>query len=84
MLVISIRVFKFLISIKFHCVYVMDDVRENIEYDGYNATSPIILFLWEVVQSFNLEYRAHPLQFVVGSSKVMILLVCGLHNIMYL
>ncbi|XP_023545877.1 E3 ubiquitin-protein ligase UPL2-like isoform X2 [Cucurbita pepo subsp. pepo] len=48
----------------------LDDMRANTEYSGYSAASPVILWFWEVVQSFSKEDKARLLQFVTGTSKV--------------
>ncbi|KAJ4962286.1 hypothetical protein NE237_022225 [Protea cynaroides] len=48
----------------------LDELRANTEYSGYSAASPVIQWLWEVVQGFSKEDKARLLQFVTGTSKV--------------
>lgn len=48
----------------------MTDLKNNTEFSGYNSTSPQVLWLWEVLDSFDSSERAEFLQFVTGSSKV--------------
>ncbi|PPS03508.1 hypothetical protein GOBAR_AA17142 [Gossypium barbadense] len=50
----------------------LDDMRANTEYSGYSAASPVIQWFWEVVQGFSKEDKARLLQFVTGTSKVLI------------
>jgi len=51
----------------------VDDLRANTEYSGYSGASPVIQWFWEVVQSFSKEDKARLLQFVTGTSKVLLL-----------
>jgi len=51
----------------------VDDLRANTEYSGYSGASPVIQWFWEVVQSFSKEDKARLLQFVTGTSKVLVL-----------
>ena len=47
------------------------DLRANCEYHGgYNATSQVILWFWEILIAMDREQRALLLQFVTGTSKV--------------
>jgi hypothetical protein len=46
------------------------DLRANTEYTGYTATSPVIIWFWEVVAALSSEDKAHLVQFVTGTSKV--------------
>ena len=46
------------------------DLRNNTEYHNYTKDTPVIKWLWEVMQEFSQEERAEFLQFVTGSSKV--------------
>lgn len=58
----------------FPCVSV-DDMRANTEYSGYSPASPVIQWFWEVVQGLSKEDKARLLQFVTGTSKVLIYIV---------
>ncbi len=51
-------------------IYLVNDLRINTEYQSYNANSPQVLWLWEILESFENSERAEFLQFVTGSSKV--------------
>lgn len=46
------------------------DLQENTVYQNYNKKSPVIVWLWEVLEEFNNSERAEFLQFCTGSSKV--------------
>jgi len=46
------------------------DLKANTDYSGYNANSPQVLWLWEVLEVLDNSERAEFLQFVTGSSKV--------------
>eukprot|EP00826_Nyctotherus_ovalis_P039321 TRINITY_DN3777_c0_g2_i1.p1 TRINITY_DN3777_c0_g2~~TRINITY_DN3777_c0_g2_i1.p1 ORF type:complete len:290 (+),score=74.87 TRINITY_DN3777_c0_g2_i1:25-870(+) len=46
------------------------DLRRNTEYHGYTESSSIIVWLWEVMETFSAKERAEFLQFVTGTSKV--------------
>eukprot|EP00163_Fabomonas_tropica_P003775 TRINITY_DN1333_c1_g1_i1.p1 TRINITY_DN1333_c1_g1~~TRINITY_DN1333_c1_g1_i1.p1 ORF type:complete len:2228 (+),score=681.47 TRINITY_DN1333_c1_g1_i1:938-6685(+) len=49
----------------------IDDLRVHTEYGGgYNQSSPVIRWFWEVVSSFTNEEKAKLLQYVTGTSKV--------------
>lgn len=63
------------------CISV-DDMRANTEYSGYSPASPVIQWFWEVAQGFSKEDKARLLQFVTGTSKVLvcILFLCFLYN----
>ncbi|KAG6508465.1 hypothetical protein ZIOFF_033839 [Zingiber officinale] len=50
----------------------LDDLQANTEYTGYSAASTVIQWFWEVVKSFNKEDMARLLQFVTGTSKVLL------------
>ena len=45
-------------------------MRNNTEYVSYQANSPQVQWLFEVLESFENSERAEFLQFVTGSSKV--------------
>lgn len=49
----------------------MDDLKANTEYTGYTAASSVVQWFWEVVKSFGKEDMARLLQFVTGTSKVV-------------
>ena len=46
------------------------DWKNNTIYENYNETSNIIIYFWEIIESFDNDERAEFLQFVTGSSKV--------------
>jgi E3 ubiquitin-protein ligase HUWE1 len=46
------------------------DLRQNTEYQGYTADSPVIQWFWRAVADFGQEERALLVQFVTGTSKV--------------
>jgi len=49
----------------------VDDLSKNTEYTGgYSSSSPCILWFWEIVRSYDEEYRGKLLQFVTGTSRV--------------
>lgn len=48
----------------------IEDLKENTIYKNYNKQSPVIVWLWEVLEEFGNSDRAEFLQFVTGSSKV--------------
>lgn len=49
----------------------INDLKQNTEYvSGYNANSPQVIWLWEILETFENSERAEFLQFVTGSSKV--------------
>ena len=54
-------------------VFLVDDMRANTEYSGYSAASPVIQWFWEVAQGLSKEDKARLLQFVTGTSKVILL-----------
>lgn len=49
----------------------VDDLKANTEYTGYTAASSVVQWFWEVVKCFNKEDMARLLQFVTGTSKVV-------------
>jgi len=51
---------------------VVDDLKANTEYTGYTVASNVVQWFWEVVKSFNKEDMARLLQFVTGTSKVIL------------
>ena len=51
-------------------VLIVTDLKQNTEFQGYTPNSPQILWLWEILESFDHSERAEFLQFVTGSSKV--------------
>lgn len=59
----------------------MDDLKANTEYTGYTAASPVIQWFWEVVKAFSKEDMARLLQFVTGTSKVILLVYIKLFRL---
>lgn len=49
----------------------VDDLRLNTVYEGYDASSTIISWFWEVLGSFSAPEKASFIQFVTGTSKVL-------------
>ncbi len=52
----------------------LDDLRAYTDYHGYKSTDPAINSFWSVLKSFSKEEKALFLQFVTGTSKVIILI----------
>ncbi|KAL7640296.1 UNVERIFIED_CONTAM: hypothetical protein RMT77_009710 [Armadillidium vulgare] len=51
--------------------YDFAELRKSTEYDGgYNASSPIISWFWELVDKLGSEEKKQLLQFVTGSARV--------------
>lgn len=50
----------------------VDDLKANTEYTGYTVASSVVQWFWEVVKAFNKEDMARFLQFVTGTSKVIL------------
>ena len=48
----------------------MDDLHAHTTYQGYKSSDPQIIFLWNVLRSFEKLEKALFLQFVTGTSKV--------------
>lgn len=46
------------------------DLKENTVYQNYTAESPVVKWLFEVLEEFENSERAEFIQFVTGSSKV--------------
>lgn len=46
------------------------DLRKNTVYSGYSENTPIIVWFWEILETFSTKERAEFLQFVTGTSKV--------------
>ena len=47
--------------------YDVADLKANTAYIGYTATSQVITWFWQCVETFNAEERASLLQFATGS-----------------
>lgn len=50
----------------------IEDLKENVIYKNYSKSSPVILWLWEVLEELKNSERAEFIQFVTASSKVPI------------
>ena len=48
----------------------IQDLKNNTELVNYIKTDQIIIWLWEVLEEFDMELRTAFLQFVTGSSRV--------------
>lgn len=48
----------------------IEDLKENTIYKNYSKQSPVVNWLWEVLEELSNSERAEFLQFVTGSSKV--------------
>jgi E3 ubiquitin-protein ligase HUWE1 len=46
------------------------DLKKNTDYSKYTESSQVIIWFWEILESFTQKERAEFLQFVTGSSKV--------------
>ena len=47
----------------------IEDMKENTEYNGYGKEEKVILWLWELLESYDKSKRAAFLQFVTGVLK---------------
>ena len=50
----------------------IEDLCANTTYTGYSASDPAIGHLWTVLRSFTKEEKALFVQFVTGTSKVLL------------
>lgn len=50
--------------------YLVMDLKENTVYQNYTAETPVVKWLFEVLEEFENSERAEFIQFVTGSSKV--------------
>mmetsp|Transcript_4327 Transcript_4327/g.7309 ORF Transcript_4327/g.7309 Transcript_4327/m.7309 type:complete len:410 (-) Transcript_4327:52-1281(-) len=48
----------------------LEDLKRNTNYNGYQPTSPQIVWFWEIMEELDNQERANLLQFVTGSSRV--------------
>ena len=48
----------------------IQNLKSNTELVNYNKTDQIIIWLFEVLESFDMELRTAFLQFVTGTSRV--------------
>ena len=48
----------------------LEDLQNNTDYVNYTKTSPVIVWLWEILEEMNNDKRAEFIQFVTGTSKV--------------
>jgi len=48
------------------------DLKASTNYNGYNGSSPQIVWFWEVMETLDRTEKGNFLQFVTGSSKVPI------------
>jgi len=55
----------------------VEDLKANTEYTGYFAASPVVQWFWDVVRSFSKEDMARLLQFITGTSKVVVKVLDG-------
>jgi HECT-domain (ubiquitin-transferase) len=46
------------------------DLKENTVYSNYTAETPVVKWLFELLEEFDNSERAEFIQFVTGSSKV--------------
>ena len=46
------------------------DLKKNTEYSNYTENSKVIVWFWEIMETFTPKERAEFLQFVTGTSKV--------------
>ncbi len=54
----------------FILIFLVMDLKENTIYTNYSAESPVIKWLFQVLEEFDNSERAEFIQFVTGSSKV--------------
>lgn len=50
----------------------LDDLRAHTDYHGYKSTDPTISNFWSALRAFSKEEKALFLQFVTGTSKVIL------------
>ena len=60
--------FDILIDIYFY--FIVTDLKANTQVRGYTMDSPQIIWLFELLESFDKHEQALFLQFVTGSSKI--------------
>eukprot|EP01129_Flabellula_baltica_P006333 TRINITY_DN2361_c0_g1_i2.p1 TRINITY_DN2361_c0_g1~~TRINITY_DN2361_c0_g1_i2.p1 ORF type:complete len:407 (-),score=96.79 TRINITY_DN2361_c0_g1_i2:75-1295(-) len=48
----------------------LEDLKENVEYDGLNKKSDGVRYLWEVLEEFDQDLLSKFVQFTTGSKKV--------------
>jgi E3 ubiquitin-protein ligase HUWE1 len=48
----------------------IEDLKDNTVYTNYTKQSPVVMWLWEVLEELCNSERAEFIQFVTGSSKV--------------
>ena len=46
------------------------DLKRNTEYSNYTENTQVIVWFWQVIESFSAKERAEFLQFVTGTTKV--------------
>ena len=44
----------------------LEDMKENVEYHNYSRESKVIVWLWELLDSYDKTKRASFLQFITG------------------
>jgi HECT-domain (ubiquitin-transferase) len=50
----------------------IEDLKQNTNYVNYSRKSEVIVWFWEILESWGSEQRANFIQFVTGTSKVPI------------
>jgi E3 ubiquitin-protein ligase HUWE1 len=50
-------------------------MEANTEYQGYHKEDQTIRWFWKAVQTFSQEERAKLVQFITGTSKVLLYLL---------
>jgi E3 ubiquitin-protein ligase HUWE1 len=48
----------------------LGDLRRNTEYHGYSASSPVVVWFWQVVEELDKQDQALLLQFVTGKGTL--------------
>jgi E3 ubiquitin-protein ligase HUWE1 len=54
--------------ISYACV--VQDLKENTDYQGYTKDSEVIQWLWEILETFDHQAKASFVQFVTGKTQV--------------
>ncbi len=54
----------------------LSDLKANTEYHQFRETDDSIIWFWQAMDSFSNTERASFVQFVTGTSKVCVYIVC--------
>ena len=48
----------------------LDDLKQNVDYVGFNPTDDQIKWFWEILDEYTNEDLARLVQFITGTSKI--------------